>query len=63
MMIPTLACSIELMTVDSQPHPPRCGALLTDPETFETLAGAALETVDSIAIFAAAAPRARSSEP
>jgi hypothetical protein len=37
MMIPRLACSVELITVDSQLHPPRLGALLTDPETFETL--------------------------
>ena len=97
MMIPALACSVELITVDSQLHPLRRGALFTDPEIFETLAVprvgsqppsiagnfsdlddteaglreilaasfayAELEAVGSIAIFAAAAPRARSSKP
>jgi hypothetical protein len=38
MMIPALACSVELITADSQLHPLRRGALLTDPEIFETLA-------------------------
>ena len=92
MMIPALACSVELITVDSQLHPLRRGALLTDPEICETLAVPRVgsqppsiagnfsnlddaeaglreilaasfahvepEAVGSIAIFAAAAPRA-----
>lgn len=36
MMIPALACSVELITVDSQLHPPRRHALLTDLEISAT---------------------------
>jgi hypothetical protein len=49
MMIPTLACSVEPITVDSQLHPPRRGALLTDPEIFETLAARRVGSPSSIA--------------